>query len=487
MNKVSARIPLCALGSTICLVYLPSSSAAVRGASAVTAITISKPSPFRNCPDGQLRVFVNGEVEPSIALGRAARRIVVVYQQDRFPDGAARGIAASFSTTGGRSWNRSVLPVGLCGHGRDPQPIRTSDPWVSIGADGRVYALASYAAVSSKDGGRTWTAPVALQRPSSTFLLDKGSLTADPERAGVAYAVWARFLRPPSGPPVESEAMLSRTMDGGITWSSPKVILEHGQGAGSISSVILPDPKRGRLYHFAFWQVGPEPDSAHRSRLVMQWSADGGVTWTTPKGLASVRTVAGRAKDPSTGRQIRTGYVVPSFAVERSSGALFAVWQDSRFASDRADQIALSSSRDGGKTWTSPVRVSRAGRQAFVPNVAVTPSGTIGIAYYEAPIGRSRQRAPIQYWLAVSRNGGRTFSRRAIGPPFSLRLAPLIDPVPELAVPPGLFLGDYMGLDASDGRFHLAFVTANGTKANRTDVRYAVVDPARPARAASLR
>ena len=483
---MSARNCLFGL-TTFCLVFLPSSSATGAHAGAVTAIRISKPSPFRNCPDGQLRVFVNGEVEPSIALGRKGRRMVVVYQQDRFPDGAARGIAASFSTTGGRSWKRSVLPVGLCALGRDPQPIRTSDPWVSIGVDGRVYALASYAAVSSNDGGRTWTAPVALQRPSSTFLLDKGSLTADPERAGVAYTVWARFLRPASGPPVESDAMLSRTTDGGNTWSSPRVILEHGRGAGSISSVVLPDPRRGRLYHLAFWQVGPEPDSAHPSKLVVQWSVDGGTTWTTPKDVASVRTVAGRAKDPSTGRQIRTEYVVPSFAFDRGSGALFAVWQDSRFASDRADQIALSSSRDGGKTWSAPVRVSRAGRQAFVPNVAVTPAGTIGVAYYEAPVGRSQQRAPIQYWLAISRDGGRTFSHRAIGHPFSLRLAPLIDPVPELAVPPGLFLGDYMGLDSSDGRFHLAFVTANATKANRTDVRYAVVDPTPRAEDASQR
>jgi hypothetical protein len=58
---------------------------------------------------------------------------------------------------------------------------------------------------------------------------------------------------------------------------------------------------------------------------------------------------------------------------------------------------------------------------------------------------------------------------------FSLRTAPLLQGIPELAVPPGLFLGDYMGIDASDGRFHLAFVTANASNANRTDVRYAVV------------
>jgi hypothetical protein len=462
------------LVSAVCFAQA-SASSAIERAAPVTTVTVSRTSPFRNCGDGQLRVFVNAEVEPSIAFDASRKHLVVVYQQDRFPDGAARGIAADSSVDDGRTWRRSVVPVGFCAGSREPQPFRTSDPWVSIGPDGRVYALASYVAVASGDGGRTWTTPVALQRPSSTFLLDKGSLTADPERAGRAYAVWARYRRPVSGPPVEGDAMLSRTTDGGVTWSEPKVILKHGERAGPISSVILADPRRGRLYHLAFWQVGPEPVLEHPSKLVLQWSTDEGATWTSPIEIARALTVGGRTRDPSTGKKIRTGYVVPSFTVDRGSGALYAVWQDSRFASGRIDQIVLSSSRDGGRTWAPPVRVSRAGSQAFVPTVAVTPRGAVGVAYYESRTGRVSGRASIQYWLAVSRNAGRTFSRRAVGRAFSLRFAPLIDSVPELAVPPGLFLGDYMGLDASDGRFHLAFVTANETRSNRTDVRYAVV------------
>jgi hypothetical protein len=475
VQTVSHRtvVGLCAFA--LCVLAIHASRAADARTGPIPERTISKPSPLRACPDGQSRVFVDSEVEPSIAFDPSRRRAVVVYQQDRFPDGAARGIAAVSSTDGGRIWRRTILPVGFCAGSSDPEPFRTSDPWVSIGPDGRVYALASNVAVVSRDGGRTWTNPVALDRPSSSVLLDKGSLTADPVRAGVAYAVWARFRRPASGAPVESDAMLSRTKDGGRTWSAAKVILEHGRGAGSISSVMLADPRRGRLYHFAFWQVGPQPGLDHLSSLVCQWSVNDGASWTSARRIARVRTVAGRARDPSTGRQIRTGFAVPSFAVDRSSGALYAVWQDSRFAADRVDQILLSSSRDGGRTWTSPVRVSRAVSQAFVPTVAVSSRGTIGVAYYEAPKRRVSTPTPIQYWLAISHDGGRTFSRRAIGSPFSLRFAPLIDSVPELAVPPGLFLGDYMGLDASDGRFHVAFVTANTTASNRTDVRYAVV------------
>jgi hypothetical protein len=453
---------------------LPSDLRGERAAASVSAPTISRPSPFRHCRDGHRRVFVNGEVEPSLALDPARRTIVVVYQQDRFADAAARGIAASFSSDGGRTWRRSVLPVGFCARNRDTEPFRTSDPWVSIGPDGRVYALASYAAVTSLNGGRTWSNPVILQRPSNRFLFDKGSLTADPDRTGVAYAVWSRFRRTASRPPDESDAMMSRTSDGGRTWSTPQVILEHGRGAGSISSVVIADPRRHRLYHLAFWEIGAVPRLEHPSRLIVQSSSDDGKTWTAAHKIALALTVA-TAKDPSTGRQIRTGPVVPSFALDRHSGTLYAVWQDARFTSKTVDQIVLSSSRDGGKTWTSPTRVSRAGDQAFIPTVAVTPGGVLGIAYFEAPRVHTRQRAPVQYWIALSRNGGRTFERRPVGRPFSFRQAPLLKGVPELAAPPGLFLGDYMGIDASDGRFHLAFVTANNSSSNRTDVRYAVV------------
>jgi hypothetical protein len=79
--------------------------------------------------------------------------------------------------------------------------------------------------------------------------------------------------------------------------------------------------------------------------------------------------------------------------------------------------------------------------------------------------------------VVTSRDGGTTFARRTVGPPFDLAAEPLMQSVPELAVPPGLFLGDYMGMDAAANRFRLAFVTTNRTQTNATDVHYAVVDP----------
>ncbi|HKP18873.1 MAG TPA: sialidase family protein [Gaiellaceae bacterium] len=440
--------------------------------------TISSPSPLAGCQDGQdADVVPRAEVEPSLAFdARRPQRIVVVYQEDRFRNGAARAIASSVSADGGRTWRRSVLPVGFCATGAS-QPFRVTDPWVSIGPDGRVYALASSYAVTSADGGRTWSNPVTLGESSGRFLLDKGSLTADPTRAGTAYAVWARYERPPTGPPVHSDAMLTTTTDGGRLWSLPHVILPGGEKSGPIGSLIVPDPRRGKLYHFAFWQVGAVPAMKNPSRVVVQWSTDRGVSWSGPRTVGQALTVAEESHEAFSGHQIRTGFVVPSLGVDPRSGALYAAWQDARFAGRKRDQIVLARSADGGRTWSRPVRVSGASTQAFVPNVAVTADGTLGIAYFETAAGRSKRAVATRYVLALSRDGGRTFTRVRVGPAFDLAKAPLMSPVPEQAVPPGLFLGDYMGIQAGRDVFRLAFVSTNSSGGDPTDVRYVEVRP----------
>ena len=447
-------------------------------AASVAPVTISGPSSLGNCPDGQGRDVVRAaEVEPYVAVDpHRPSRVIAVYQQDRFRNGAARAVAASVSADGGKTWKQQVLPVGFCAT-RGPGPARVTDPWVSIGAEGRIYALASAFVVTSMDGGRTWSEPFELAQRTQRYFLDKGSLTADPVRRGTAYAVWARFIVPPNGPPVQSDAMLSRTTDGGRTWSPPRSILARGPDSGPIGSVIVPDTRRGLLYHLAFWQVGEVPTMKRPSHVLVQSSRDGGLTWSRPHRVGFAYTVAVLAFEAHSGTQIRTGFVVPSLAVDPRSGTLYAVWQDARFSGRRFDQIVISRSRDRGATWSRPVRVGAPGRQGLVGNVAVLDNGIVGVGYFDTPAGRSAQPVKTRYVLATSRDGGRTFARRTVGAPFDLERAPLMASVPEFLVPPGLFLGDYMGLVAHRNAFHLAYVTTNATPDNPTDVRYAVVRP----------
>ncbi len=471
-----SRIAVVALGLAVALAVAVAQAA---GPQVSPPITISGPSPVRNCQDGQARDVVReAEVEPYLAIDpRNPRRLVAVYQQDRFRNGAARAIAASVSEDGGKSWREQVLPVGVCAtHG--PGPFRLSDPWVSIGGDSRIYALASAFVLTSADGGRSWSKPVELDHRTERYFLDKGSLTADPTKPGTAYAMWARYTAPREGPPVHGDAMLSVTRDGGHTWSAPRAILKGGPDSGPIASVILPDPDRGLLYHLAFFQIGPVPSMARPSSVVVQSSSDGGRSWSAPHTVAKALTVAEESKEAHTGTQIRTGFVVPAYAVDPRSGTLYVVWQDARFSRGRRyDQVVLARSSDRGRTWSRPIRVSAPDRQAFVPSVAVADDGAVGVTYFDTTAGRVGHPVATRYIFAASRDGSRSFDRTPVGPPFDLAHAPLMAAVPEEAVPPGLFLGDYMSLANLGNGFRAVYVTTNASRANPTDVRYAALRP----------
>jgi hypothetical protein len=453
---------------------------AAAGAAGPRVRTISFRSPFASCVRGgqpSPGLFVGAEVEPAIAANpRDPRNLIAVYQADRWTDGAARGIAASYSRDGGATWREVPLPFSACAP-RGPRSFpRASDPWISIDARGRAYALAlgrGIAVATSADGGARWSRPFVLATNSGRYLMDKCTITADPARAGVAYAVWERYLLRGNAPPIESDTMLAITRDGGRSWSAPRSILRHTRAAGPLSSVVVRDPRRRRLFHLVEWQAGgvPGPDPAHETLLEVQVSRDDGRSWSAPWLIARVRTVGGNLRDPTTRRVIRSS--VASFALDARSGALYAAWTDSRFTGGATDQVVLSRSADGGRTWSPPARVDGSSRRiGIIPSVAAA-AGRVVVTYFAPGGSRPGLRSPFAYRLAVSPDGGRTFRASGLGAAFDLAQAPELAGDPALLVPPGLFLGDYMGLVPSKPGFVTAFVTTNPSAGNRTDVRFA--------------
>ena len=65
----------------------------------------------------------------------------------------------------------------------------------------------------SIDGGLSWSAPVSLVSNTGAAFNDKETITADPRDSRFVYAVWDR-LRPGG----DSATMFSRTTDAGATW-----------------------------------------------------------------------------------------------------------------------------------------------------------------------------------------------------------------------------------------------------------------------------
>src|SRR6266568_8189052 len=208
---------------------------------ASTIVLVSGPSPYATCSnDSQSgKNFVNAEVEPWVAENPAnSSNIIGVWQQDRDSFGGAHGLVAGFSFNGGATWGETTLPFDACAPGGLPFE-RASDPWVSIGPDGRAYAVSisfnfvangdnSVAASTSSNGGKTWTSPALVDLitgpDANRFFDDKESVTADPVTPGVAYVVWDRFTGGHNDNPVQilhshgftSPAMFSKTVDGGL-------------------------------------------------------------------------------------------------------------------------------------------------------------------------------------------------------------------------------------------------------------------------------
>jgi hypothetical protein len=466
--------------------------AAAAGAATVSPLAlVSGPSPYATCTAGATPSsvnYVNAEVEPWVAVNPAnPANIIGVWQQDRWSDGGSHGLVAGFSFDGGATWGETTLPFSACARGGLAYE-RASDPWVSIGPDGTAYAISisfnasnnnnAVAAATSSNGGKTWRNLRVIQAdnaPNFQFFNDKESVTADPTTAGTAYAVWDR-LAGPSGNPDASlhtsaftgPGMFSKTTDGGRTWSTPQVIVPTGQNQQTIGNQIVVDPRNGTLYDFFNLIVPPFAPSAYRVAFVK--STDHGATWTAPQVIASLQTVG--VSDPNTGQAVRTGDIIPEPAIDPATGQLYAVWQDSRFNGGNYDEVALSTSTNGGATWSAPIRVNTpTGRPAFTPSVRVSSNGTVGVTYYDfRNLTSETTTLPTDYWFTSSSNHGASFGNEAhLAGPFDMLTAPNAG---------GFFTGDYEGLDTSGTTFKAFVVLANsGNTSNRTDVVATTVTP----------
>jgi hypothetical protein len=486
VNRRSVCTFTTAVAATVTLATYSSASAAA------APKVVSGPSPFAACTAGGgpgAVLYPNAEVEPQLAINPANSAILVGgWQQDRWNDGGARGLVAASSANGGASWQTTPLPFTVCTPG-GADYTRASDPWFSIGPDGTAYAVSisfdetdfrnAVLAATSADGGRTWSTPKTLiseDNPASNqFFDDKESVTADPVKPGTAYAVWDRLVEPTSKPRASKRtaaftgpAMFAKTTDGGQTWTPATVIVDTGQHRQTIGNEVVVDPRTGTLYDF-FDLITP-PFGVTGENLAFASSTDGGATWSAPHVVAQMRTVG--VSDPNTGQLLRTGDIIPQVTIEPGTGRLYAVWQDSRWSGGSYDEVALSTSADGGATWTAPVRVNRpTGRAAFNPSVAVRGDGRVGVTYDDLrTLTTQTSTLPTDYWLTTSADHGATFgTEQQLAGPFDMLTAPDAE---------GFFLGDYQGLVTRGSAFRPFFAATNsGNTANRTDIFTTAVTP----------
>jgi hypothetical protein len=151
-------------------------------------------------------------------------------------------------------------------------------------------------------------------------------------------------------------------------------------------------------------------------------------------------------------------------AVDPSTGALAAVWQESSFSGGSRDGIAFVVSTDSGRTWSAPVQVNgRTDLAAFNPSVRFNGAGKVAVTYFDFRDcnGACASALSTGIWMRTSTDNGRTWSADArVYGPFDLLLAPPTDQLAGM-VGNALFLGDQQGL-AWNGSVWVAVASASG-------------------------
>jgi hypothetical protein len=471
-------------------------------------------SPFGGTPTGAAcqgatqtgTNYPGAEVEPFVDVNLANDdNLVGAWQQDRWSNGGSTGQMSAYSTDGGQNWtippispapNTGQAKFSRCTGGNAQNGgnyERATDPWVSFSPNGVAQQISlgindsnvdnAVIASRSTDGGANWQNPVVIKRDNqANFFNDKETITANPLDSDFVYATWQRIVAPSihasarageRAAAFRSIAWFARSDDNGVTYDTVKPIFNPGNKNQTIGNQIVVLPNGDLVMVFNLIRNTRDVKNRGFTAEVMR-STDNGDTWSSPIVIDRMRTAG--VTDPDDGHLVRTGDLIPEIAVDNNTGSLYVVWQDSRFTG--REQVALSKSEDGGRTWGPTKRVSTVGgtNQAFTPMVRVADDGdadtdgTVAVQYYDfRNDSAATPGLTTNTWIIRSTNGGDTFpaaNEEPVGASYDMRQAPDAR---------GYFVGDYEGLDWAGGGlkpgFKPFFVRANdGMPLNRTDV-----------------
>jgi hypothetical protein len=348
------------------------------------------------------------QTEPSIAVNpQNPDNVVAGYQEGRIDSGgdATNGFATTFD--GGRTWKAGEIPGLTNFPGQSGVYDRASDAVVAFGPDNVVYynslvfnsetdATRSAITVNvSKDGGRTWGAPVVFQDDNIGGLNDKNWIVVDNSDApghkkGRVYVVWDRVA------PIVYD-YCDHDCDQLANWlpnlATVPGLIFPGQGLGAYP-VITKGGGLGMAITMinGALPVNPlintdQPDPEEIAGLDEQeaWIlAPAAGTTPFPAPLAFEPPVQ-IGRNRSNGQPAQRGADgIPSAAVNPKTGAIHVVWDDGAKRA-KANDVVISSSTDDGATWSAPAPVNPGPRDDAVnhygASIAAGADGRLHVGY----------------------------------------------------------------------------------------------------------
>jgi hypothetical protein len=201
-------------------------------------------------------------------------------------------------------------------------------------------------AITSGDGGRTWSTPAAVRSERLAWTSPFGRIIAAPDGALLAAA----YGPVRGGPATAFDAIVLRSRDGGASWGD--------------ESLVVADASELSLCATADGLLGAVRRADHATAIV--GSADGGRTWSAP------RAITQPLEHPA------------DLCVLRGSGRLLLTFGRRR----RPLGCGALTSADGGVTWDRDREVLLAGdgigNDVGYPSTVQLDDGTVVTALYFA-------------------------------------------------------------------------------------------------------
>jgi hypothetical protein len=270
------------------------------------------------------------------------------------------------------------------------------------GAEAIAVSHTDHIAAAAAGNNSAWSDPVIASKQSSALFSDKEQVWADNAASssffGNVYVCYAGFRGLGHGFTNQPLFVLT-SRNGGDSWVQKQVTpatnnVTSPNGFGRSGCTIRTDSS-GVVYvfdyQFAFNAAGSAP-----GKIQMIRSFDGGATWSRPRNLFTV--LDGCAYfEPSIGRCMMDGVggarddLMPDPSVDIANGAPTGADATNQIVLTTTEQVALnnenvlfSTSTDGGRTWTGPTDITRAGDRGYYSAPAISPNGTDAWVVYNA-------------------------------------------------------------------------------------------------------
>jgi hypothetical protein len=245
--------------------------------------------------------------------------------------------------------------------------------------------------------GAAGCAPVVISKQSSTTFSDKEQIWADNASSspffGTVYACWASFRGQEKGNAAPAPLIVAVSHDGGETWRTRQITAAANNGQRNpLDGCTIRTDSTGNAYVFG---VGTLSSAGKQAFEFMSRSSDGGSSWSKPQPVAGPVTQPG-AVDPVQGRPVIDGVagarsdLAPAPSVDIANGAPTAAGATDRIVltyvsgSLATPHVYFTESSDRGATWASPRAIETPGDRGLFTAPAISPDGTDVYVVYNA-------------------------------------------------------------------------------------------------------